>query len=439
MEFVTWLLLVSWWKTVAGSYRYLYLENADICSKEKSDSKTLDIGAGSAIFALENASMYKTDKTRDKYKKCQILVKANEGYGLMAYVEQMHLRQDTRPSSASLPKCIDYIQFGRDDMIPFVTVYKSDKFCGERSGLKYDEPGGNLLVWLTLGPSRPSSYREALGVVKLSLIVTAYQKEGTKVELTSYRACNEGRRWIRKEYFCDGRTNCALDADPADESQLSCPSKTGKDLTTSGPSGGGEDIHPPLNLISITLVLVSCVVLLVLIAMLMLRVKRSRRCCWHRAGDNLCELPEHGPLSLHQLATHHNQAQDNLYGQDNNYLPLSHNVIVEAGSLGRGGVPGRGVTAESSLVNRTTPDQEPPPAYHDLFPADYVFEDKQNDVVDGQAKEESTTADATAKDDDNSNDDGEASESRQIVSEEVSSGNLNRISIVSDDPNTPRD
>merc|ERR1719402_2202363 len=168
-------------------------------------------------------------------------------------------------------------------MIPFITVYKSEKICGEQYGLSYDDPGGSLLIWLTLGPSRPSSYRESLNVAKLSIVVTAYQKDDSKAKLTtSYRACNEGRRWIRKEYFCDGRTNCALDADPADESQLSCPHKSGKDLTTSGPSGGGEDIHPPLNLISIPLVLVSCVVPLVLIAMLMLRVKRSRRCCWHR-------------------------------------------------------------------------------------------------------------------------------------------------------------
>ena len=113
---------------------------------------------------------------------------------------------------------------------------------------------GSLLIWLTLGPSRPSSYRESLNVAKLSIVVTAYQKDDSKAKLTSsFRACNEGRRWVRKEYFCDGRTNCALDRDPADESVESCPGQAG-DQTTSGPTGDG-DIHPPLNLISITLVL----------------------------------------------------------------------------------------------------------------------------------------------------------------------------------------
>ena len=47
----------------------------------------------------------------------------------MAYVEEMHLRQNSRDD-----KCIDSIQFGQDDRVPFVTLMKSDQFCGERYG-----------------------------------------------------------------------------------------------------------------------------------------------------------------------------------------------------------------------------------------------------------------------------------------------------------------
>jgi len=48
---------------------------------------------------------------------------------------------------------------------------------------------------------------------------------------------------------------------------------------------------------------------------------------------------------------------------------------------------------ESSLVHRTTPEQEPPPAYHDLFPPDFVFEDKRELTEDaGETPAASTSA-----------------------------------------------
>ena len=37
------------------------------------------------------------------------------------YIEDMYLRSDLRRNTG---KCIDYVQFGRDDLIPFITVYK---------------------------------------------------------------------------------------------------------------------------------------------------------------------------------------------------------------------------------------------------------------------------------------------------------------------------
>ena len=152
--------------------------------QDNGETKELDLGAGSAIFALENAASYKHDKKyRDRYKKCQVLVRAKAGFGLMvggnissfiilhryvylfrqAYIEKLNLRQDTRtgqekcigsllgfpfsPLSLDLSNLVvpDYVQFGRDDVIPFITVYKSEKICGEQYGLSYDDPGGQLI------------------------------------------------------------------------------------------------------------------------------------------------------------------------------------------------------------------------------------------------------------------------------------------------------
>jgi hypothetical protein len=100
------------------------------------------------------------------------------------YVEDMYLR---RESNSGSPKCLDYIQFGIDDLIPFVTVMKSAKMCGNETGFRYDDPDGNLLIWLAMGPSYPSVSRESVKLNRLSVIVTAYLKKGHKTDFSSYR------------------------------------------------------------------------------------------------------------------------------------------------------------------------------------------------------------------------------------------------------------
>ena len=59
--------------------------------------------------------------------RCEILLQAPEGFGLAAYVEEMHLRENTKTED-----CEDYVQFGEKDIIPFVTLRKSKKICGQR-------------------------------------------------------------------------------------------------------------------------------------------------------------------------------------------------------------------------------------------------------------------------------------------------------------------
>ena len=106
---------------------------------------------------------------------------------VQVYVEEMHLRMDTRPGVVEENSCIDYVQFGRDDLIPFFTLSKSEKLCGNRTGFVYDEPGGKLLVWLKPGPGRPNNYRETVENDRLTVVVTAY-KHLAKEESTNFRS-----------------------------------------------------------------------------------------------------------------------------------------------------------------------------------------------------------------------------------------------------------
>ena len=78
--------------------------------------------------------------------------------------------------------CIDFIQFGQDDKIPFITMAKSKRICGEiggkanaSKGVFYDDPKGNLLVWINLGGRRETRHYGGISDVNLTLIVTAYK------------------------------------------------------------------------------------------------------------------------------------------------------------------------------------------------------------------------------------------------------------------------
>ena len=79
--------------------------------------------------------------------------------------------------------CNDFVQFGRDDLIPFITVEKSDKLCGNRSGFRYDEPDGKLLVWLYLGSGRSPEWIDR---ERLTIVITTY-KPGSKEVSTNFR------------------------------------------------------------------------------------------------------------------------------------------------------------------------------------------------------------------------------------------------------------
>jgi len=349
MSGVTLLITCLVWHVSFASYRHMSLSSPDLCLPSQRLSltpalmKTIELDKDTAAILTLQANNGKVP-----FSKCDLSLKSSPGHGLMVRVETGQLRS----SSIRVGKCIDYIQMGIDDSTPFYTWTKSNKLCGNFSGFSYNDDNGRVLLWLRLGQWDNLDTQES---VHVSLIVTQY-KIGN---FPKYRSCQTGKQWILQQYFCDGRVNCAKDSNPADEDAAFCKDgsfQPGMPTTSTNLPAG-----PPLNLLSITLILVSSVVIVFLFCLLIVRLK-SRSCFHsHPSNSNSCELPEN-MVANHAILTSTTPAVSQQTRQppiETQYLDLS----------------------SRSLLRGSTPDNEPPPAYNDLFPPGYKFPQKFEEVT----------------------------------------------------------
>ena len=153
-----------------------------------------------------------------------------------------------------------------------------------------------------------------------------------------------------------------MDKIPGDERPEICRHSRGStsDGDLDNPAG---DWNPPLNLVSITLVLVSGVVLLVLILLLAARMRRSGWFCYRRPINIDCELPERA-VGVTRAAAGHRAG----VGLGRTMNSGEHENLFRPAYLEPRHDPGL------ILPRGTTPEAEPPPAYHDLFPTGYKFD-----------------------------------------------------------------
>ena len=73
--------------------------------------------------------------------------------------------------------CVDYVEFGQEDVIPFITLKRSGRLCGYRAAHSlYDDPEGQLLIWLKLGLSSAnrSEVNSPGPAPRLTLVITPY-------------------------------------------------------------------------------------------------------------------------------------------------------------------------------------------------------------------------------------------------------------------------
>jgi len=343
------------------SYRQLNFANTDVCSSE-GNTKTINTGEGALILSLTNSTHFDFGSK----KICNILIKAKPGDGLMVHAEQFRLRTNSDVKG----DCHDYIEFGREDNIPLWTSERSGKLCGVRRDVNYEDPDGQLLIWLELGPARPP------GPPLLSLVITPYKKE-PQLRGSGFCECSgpwqghgrllQAEQWIRCQYFCDGRVNCALDSLPADEADISCqeketapPPRTGGGLISSGTIREEEDSRgrkvnlrrkeeAAISELSIGTIIVLALLGLSLIACGILCT--LKRCGPPAQGPSVVDNPNcpEQALSMVELVQLPTQTEENIY------------------------CPGPFQVTTTILPPSVSPSQEaPPPSYHDIFPPDYV-------------------------------------------------------------------
>ena len=300
----------------ASNYRHFHVDNADICNTGKLlKSKTLQLGTGAALFELRQPSQAFQPNYRNKNKICEIHLRAPEGHGLLVYIEEMNLREDRRDGD-----CVDYVQFGLNDRIPFVTLQKSDRLCGyrdgriktrvgpvgrgrdreayPRGGYAYDDPYGNLLVWVNVGGRRQTTNWPQISVVNLTLVVTSYQKDCRRPK-TNFRHCGDRRKCVLKHYFCDRHINCGTDVIPADEEGCVYDGPGGLEHTTlspgSGGGGGGSGSGVGANVVTIVVTVVTAVFWMVIIGVCMVvRYVRGSKRARSRDGQDCPDQPRYG-------------------------------------------------------------------------------------------------------------------------------------------------
>jgi len=399
--FTTFLLLIHF--LLVNCYRHLHFTNADVCDP-KGTTKTVQIGDGAILLSLNNDSFASFDKLKEEKKICNIMIKTRKDLGLMVHAENVFLRSE--PRNGSKEACIDYIEFGREDIIPFITMERSGKLCGDKTGYHYDEPGGQLLIWLKLGPYRPLPNRASLSTARLSLVITPYEKL-RPCRTCGFKQCLSGKQshWIRNEYFCDGRVNCPLHGlESSDEETRACSTTAAPPTTTTQRPSYNESEKPKESSSSwdfsfIFIALISIIGLLVIACGIVCTLKKCNLGLLPQSPDN-CPDTSFGMLELSRMP---NRSQENTYiihppcprpARPTDFLVgpphlspswtrtrPAQNPTRTPGESQRPATPNYSPTpapSNSIRMPKQSPllspseNEAPPPSYHDIFPPDYV-------------------------------------------------------------------
>jgi len=375
--------------SVASSYRHLRFTNTDVCDTIGSTKEIL-LGDGALVLSLNaNNDSFRRSQDHNDSLFCHVKVKTREEYGLMVFVEDLYLRSHT--INGSFGDCLDYLEFGKDDFIPLVTLERSEKLCQNQSGFHFDEPKGNLLIWLKLGPYSPTAqHPESLRDTAVSLIITPYLKRRPNVPKSQMRRCAKGN-WIQTRYFCDGRVNCALDPQGlwTDEAPQSCATTqapkpkvrpTRPTVITTTPA---EDLATGLDLSLGTIVLVSILSLSLIACIIVVTLKH----CGLLGGPN-SEPEDSGcpdqALGMLELSRTPARAQENTYVAHQGRpatrtSPLRHNRATNQPTASRTPAASSRATGISSgsstiappkepILSSPNPEEAPPPSYNEIFP-----------------------------------------------------------------------
>ena len=399
-----------------ANYRHLQFDSGDLCKGQQgllNRHEPVSIGNGAIIFELSKPRIA-FHPLQDKAKLCEVHIKAPDGFGILAYVQEAYLRRNSSDMA-----CKDYIQFGQYDKLPFFTMEKSTPICGHvdgnrnfSKGFMYDDPHGHLLIWINLSGRQKTSHWPAIYTVNISLVLTAYQANcGTKKTSRSilknvqppkrgFNSCGvDPGPCISKDYFCDKRFNCVGKTETErthDELQCqykapasSSKSENGdvkkdtsiKNINNDRGGGGASQkdfdsvlVDPnALNTISWVLIGICTFLGILLILILAIGCTRNTFCRQQHMSLDAAECFQH-ERNLADLSSNRLETEPNVY------LPLDTFRQNQVGSV------------EEALVPQTVPDQppsdsnpggapgggngeEPPPSYDSLFPINDAADD----------------------------------------------------------------
>jgi len=369
-----------------SSYRQMHFTNADVC-KPNGETPTIHLGESALLLYLNNGSFEGYERFEEEEVICHVLVKAKKGLGLMVYAEELELRKKKKDSDSEKVECDDYVEFGSKDLVPFVTLERTGRLCSYKPGLTFDEPNGELLIWLRLG-----SLESPGGRSRLSLVITPYR---TREDKYFNKKCRSGDYFIRKKYFCDGRVNCPDDGDnPRDEADHSCATTPAPPTTTSktpftvsnGNASTGPGSGSQWDFSFVVIVLISIVGLLVIACGIVCTLKKCQLSPQPRT-DHECPDTRRGML---ELARRPERSEENTYvvqppcpRRPTDFSPPSTTTTTATLT---GNTTSIRMPKQSPLLNRNV-DDSPPPSYSDIFPPDYV---PDPDVMRGETQQQSS-------------------------------------------------
>ncbi|QQP35254.1 Hypothetical protein FKW44_023422 [Caligus rogercresseyi] len=108
----------------SSNYRQYHMDNADICASP-GKGQVLHLGTGASLFQLEEPSIRFQPNSHHLAAHCEIHLKAPKDYGFRVHVEKLRLR--VKPNGG----CVDYLQFGQEDNVPFTRLARAKDSVGK--------------------------------------------------------------------------------------------------------------------------------------------------------------------------------------------------------------------------------------------------------------------------------------------------------------------
>lgn len=232
------LIVVSQQNVVTLVNKKNYVEHVNIMNC-KAGKKEIRLRTGASIVFYYNETEKINSMTKNEDLFCHYELElarvSRKKYGFHVYIEEMYL-------SGQKGACVDYIQFARDK--GFITTHSSQKFCGFRSnisqisGASKQIKDGGPRMYVEKEDGEMDVYFQIFKNSKttqprhLKMTVTVFKKHCDWAD-ESYKPCSHSSYCVRKDFFCDGRVNCAFPyGDVGGTDEVNCNLEAGDESST---------------------------------------------------------------------------------------------------------------------------------------------------------------------------------------------------------------